>query len=138
VTVKETKRELHPSVVEFKQFVKSHPKLVEQVRKQQKTWKEFYEDWYLFGAEDPMWEAYRSEESVKAEPAAATEEKKDIMGTIVSSLKNMDLNQMQNHITNVNSAISNIQQVLQQFQPSKPSGGGAASGPGNPFGFRKD
>lgn len=138
MTVKETKRELHPSVVEFKQFVKSHPKLVEQVRKQQKTWKEFYEDWYLFGAEDPMWEAYRSEESAKAEPAAATEEKKDIMGTIVSSLKNMDLNQMQNHITNVNSAISNIQQVLQQFQPSKPSGGGAASGPGNPFGFRKD
>lgn len=87
MTVKETKRELHPSVVEFKQFVKSHPKLVEQVRKQQKTWKELYEDWYLFGAEDPMWEAYRSEESEKAEPAAATEEKKDIMGTIVSSLK---------------------------------------------------
>ena len=50
MTVKETKRELHPSVVEFKQFVKSHPKLVEQVRKQQKTWKELYEDWYLFGA----------------------------------------------------------------------------------------
>lgn len=66
--MKETKRELHPSVVEFKQFVKSHPKLVEQVRKRQKTWKELYEDWYLFGAEDPMWEAYRSEESAKAEP----------------------------------------------------------------------
>ncbi|TYR82607.1 cytosolic protein [Priestia megaterium] len=131
----ETKRELHPSVVEFKQFVKAHPKLIEEVRTQQKTWKELYEDWYLFGAEDSMWDAYRQEE---AKSETATEEKKDIMSTIVSSLKNMDLNQVQYHITNVNSAIANIQQVLQQFQSTKPANRGAQSRPGNPFGFRKD
>lgn len=86
MTVKETKRELHPSVVEFKQFVKSHPKLVEQVRKQQKRGKSFMKIG-IYSVQKTQWEAYRSEESEKAEPAAATEEKKDIMGTIVSSLK---------------------------------------------------
>lgn len=55
-------------------------------------WKEFYEDWYLFGVEDLMWEVYCLEESVKVELIVVIEEKKDIMGIIVFLLKNMDLN----------------------------------------------
>lgn len=139
MTVNETKREVHPSVVEFKKFVKAHPKLVEEVRTQRKTWKELYEDWYLFGAEDSIWDTYRSEgEKTEPETAEEAESKKDIMSTIVSSFKNMDLDQMQNHITNINSAITNIQQVLQQFQSPKSLTRSTPSGPRNPFGFRKD
>ncbi|MBM7701743.1 YlbD family protein [Metabacillus iocasae] len=136
----ETKRDLHPSVEEFKEFVKQRPKLIEEVRAQKKTWKELYEDWYLFGANDEMWAPYQTEqvETAEAEATEADGEKKDFLATVLTSLKNIDLNQMQDHITNVNSAITNIQQVLQQFQSSKPSGGGGSSGPSHPFGFRKD
>jgi hypothetical protein len=126
-----TTKELHPSIAQFKEFVKKHPKLVKEVRAERKTWQELYEDWYLFGEDDPTWKQYRDE-------AAAKEEKNDFLGKVFQSLKNMDVNQMQHHIANVNSAIANIQQVIQQFQPNKPSGGAGSSAPQHPFGFRKD
>ncbi|WP_110112952.1 YlbD family protein [Bacillus sp. CGMCC 1.16541] len=134
----ETKRDLHPSVAEFKEFVKQHPKLIEEVRGQKKTWKQLYEDWYLFGANDEMWAPYQTNKVEASETETSEGEKKDFLTTLLTSLKNVDMNQMQHHITNVNSAISNIQQVLQQFQSNKPSGGGGSAGPNNPFGFRKD
>ncbi|HWO95113.1 MAG TPA: YlbD family protein [Bacillus sp. (in: firmicutes)] len=131
-----TTKEVHPSIAQFKEFVKKHPKLIKEVRAERKTWQELYEDWYLFGEEDETWKQYRDiEEGAKQEQK---EEKNDFLTKLVQSLKKMDMNEMQYHIANVNSAITNIQQVIQQFQPNRPSGGSGPSAPQHPFGFRKD
>ncbi|BCE14284.1 hypothetical protein RSC3_01640 [Bacillus paralicheniformis] len=37
------------SIDEFKQFIKRHPKLISEVRKQEKSWQEVYENWVLLG-----------------------------------------------------------------------------------------
>ena len=42
-----TKGPLHPSVQQFKEFVNHHPKMVHEVRSGNKTWQQFYEEWYL-------------------------------------------------------------------------------------------
>lgn len=129
-------RQLHPSVQQFKEFVKRHPKLVEEVRGGNKSWQEFYEDWYLFGEEDEMWKKYRQNIPKKENNHDA---KSEFMSTFFSSLKNIDMNQMQQHIENVNNVIATIQNMIQQLQ----NGNGGTSqlkqnGASHPFSFRKD
>ncbi|RJR06368.1 cytosolic protein, partial [Candidatus Parcubacteria bacterium] len=66
------------------------------------------------------------------------ESKSDVIPQILQSLKKMDMNQMQYHLTNVNSAIGNIQQLIQQFIPNSSKGSSPSQGAKNPFSFRKD
>lgn len=60
-------KKLHPSVVNFKEFVSNNPKLILEVRKGEATWQELYEDWYLLGEEDSRWEIIRSENKIQSE-----------------------------------------------------------------------
>lgn len=94
-----TKGPLHPSVQQFKEFVNHHPKMVHDVRSGQKTWQQFYEEWYLLGEEDPIWATYRpdgapafssvKENKKEKEKDNRTEEEKtaDVMGQMLSFLK---------------------------------------------------
>lgn len=131
-----TDRKLHPSVQKFKEFVKKHPKLIEEVHGGNKSWQEYYEEWYLFGEEDEMWKKYEP----KSKEQKETETKSEFMTTFFSSLKNIDMNQMQEHITNASNVITSIQNVIQQFQGGKsgeqqPQTQNQTS---HPFSFRKD
>jgi Putative coat protein len=129
------KKKLHPSVEKFKEFVKAHPELVQEVRKGNTTWQEMYEDWYLLGEDDPKWN-----NNINNDKDEKSEEKKtDWIGTIMGAVKNMDPEQVQGQIHNISQALGAIQGVLSQFQGSK--GGQQApksSGPANPFSFRQD
>lgn len=132
-----TKKELHPTVVQFKEFVKKNPKIVQEVREGKSSWQELYEEWYLLGEDDPRWESFRSEGQTEEK----TEEKKtDWMANIFNSVKKMDPNQVQGYITNLNQALAAIQGVISQFQGS--STGQKSSNvnqpPSNPFTFKKD
>lgn len=51
------------SIDEFKQFIKRHPKLISEVRKQEKSWQEVYENWVLLGEDDSIWDPYREKEA---------------------------------------------------------------------------
>ncbi|MEH7383917.1 YlbD family protein [Bacillus sp. JJ1521] len=126
--------QLHPSVQEFKVFVKKHPVLVQEVRKGKLNWQEVYEDWYILGEEDEKWKKFKDKDS-QTEKSGKT----DFIGKIFSSFKNADMNNIQQHITNVGEAISTIQAVIHQFrgdekqqqlQPTHKSP--------HPFAFRKD
>lgn len=128
---------LHPSVEQFKTFVKTNPKLLEDVRNGKSTLQDLYEEWYLLGEDDPRWDPFRSKEATeKPESSEKTEWYHQILGVV----KNMDPNQMQHYIGNISQAIGAIQSVLGQFQngtagnPSPPSN----EKPNNPFIFRKD
>ena len=114
-----------PSVDGFREFVKEHPYLVNEVRNKQATWQELFEEWYLLGEDHPRWQADGSvdESKVKSEPQSPPVEKGDqsteLIGSLMSAVKNMDMGQIQQYITNANQAIGAIQGVLSAFQGNK-------------------
>ncbi|WP_096154758.1 MULTISPECIES: YlbD family protein [Bacillus] len=135
-----TSKQKHPSIEKFKDFVKRHPKLRDQVKSEQKTWQELFEEWYLLGEEDEMWVSFRdkTEPTISSDSNKSSEDKTDIIPQVLSALKKMDTNQIQYYLTNANHAIGNIQQLIQQFIPTNSKGNSTSQGPRNPFSFRKD
>lgn len=130
-------KQKHPSIEKFKDFVKRHPKLSEEVRNKRKTWQDLFEEWYLLGEEDESWESFRQDGAAKDDKVDKGA-KSDVIPQLLQSLKKMDMNQMQYHLTNVNSAIGNIQQLIQQFLPNASKGSSPSQAAKNPFSFRKD
>ncbi|CAM3752834.1 YlbD family protein [Mesobacillus thioparans] len=131
------KKKLHPSVEKFKEFVKAHPELAQEVRKGETTWQEMFEDWYLLGEDDPRWNT--KSDNKKDKKNDEKDQKTDWLGTIMGAVKNMDPAQVQGQISNISQALGAIQGVLSQFQgKSGGSSGASNSGPAHPFSFRKD
>lgn len=138
-----------PSVDGFREFVKVHPYLVNEVRNKQATWQELFEEWYLLGEDHPRWQAEGSLQSSggKVEPVVAPVEKgeqsTELIGTVMNAVKNMDISQIQQYISSANQAIGAIQGVLSAFQGNKASGDSTPSPKtpeqrSNPFLFNKD
>ena len=44
---------------QFKDFVRRHPLLRDEVRNNRRTWQSIYEEWVLYGENDSIWEPYR-------------------------------------------------------------------------------
>ncbi|QOR68441.1 YlbD family protein [Cytobacillus suaedae] len=133
-----SRQQVHPSIVKFKEFVKEHPQLIQEVRAGKKSWQEVYEDWYLLGESDKSWEKYKSNQS-GSKSDSNSESKKDFMSQIFTMIKNVDMNQFQQQISNAGSAISTIQSVISQFQGGNTNNTGQQPTGGNhPFSFRKD
>lgn len=125
---------LHPSVQEFKAFVKKHPVLVQEVRKGKLNWQEVYEDWYILGEEDEKWKKFKDKDRKTEESS-----KEDFIGKIFTSIKNADMNNLQQHISHVGEAISTIQAVIHQFRGEEKSQQPQPAGKTHhPFAFRKD
>lgn len=131
-----TSKKTHPSVKQFKEFVKKHPKLVQEVRKGNKEWQEVFEDWYLLGEKDVIWNQYKDESEETSNKNASS--KSDFMSQIFSAVKKMDMDTVNHHITNMSSTISTIQGLFDQFGSSKGPNEGSSSGSQHPFSFRKD
>ena len=135
---------LHPSVREFKQFLKDNPKIVKDVRLGKKTWQDLYEDWSLLGDKDERWTEYMDDD--KAEVPEAVEEspqkgdKIELVSQLFSQLKNMDPEQIQKQIANISQALGAIQGVISQFQSSSGKNDPPPSAPASkhPFSFRQD
>lgn len=132
-----TRKKLHPSVEQFKQFVKEHPNLIKLVRDEESTWQELYEEWYLLGEDDPKWEKYKKGNTT--ETIENKDDEKKWVQQFSGFLKKMDVNQMQNHINNLSQAVGAIQGLLAQFQgSSQQQNEPVQEAPRNPFAFRKD
>lgn len=132
------KKNLHPSVQKFKEFVKDHPKMVLDVRRGDATWQDLYEEWYLLGEEDPRWEEYKD---FKEGSSSTKEEKKEWIPQIFGTIKNMDPEQLQGHIYSLSQALGAVQGLLSQFQAGKHSKNpvnNQVNQPQHPFQFRKD
>ncbi|WP_102271575.1 YlbD family protein [Cytobacillus massiliigabonensis] len=131
-------KKLHPSVEQFKMFVKANPKIMEEVKTGKKTLQELYEDWYLLGEEDSRWDSLLT--GTKSETAPEENGKKtDWLGTIMGTIKKVDPNEMQGYVNNLSKALAAVQGVISQFQ-----GGGTVNTKvtetklSNPFVFKKD
>ncbi|WP_019152914.1 YlbD family protein [Robertmurraya massiliosenegalensis] len=128
------KKQLHPSVQRFKEFVKEHPEMVMEVRKGKATWQELFEEWYLLGEEDSRWNETKGTKEKE-------QDKKEWIPQIMNAVKNVDPNQLQGHITNLSQALGAIQGIILQFQGGKQgqtTSNNTTNQAPNPFQFRKD
>lgn len=127
---------------EFKMFVRNHPSLVKEVRRGVYTWQEIYEDWYLLGESNQLWDDYRDDlatvEEDLAKKTESAKEEKDVVATLFDSLKNVDVQSMQKHVSNLSQALGTISGVISQFQSTPAVEEKQVAKQQNPFSLRKD
>ncbi|WP_407268103.1 YlbD family protein [Radiobacillus sp. PE A8.2] len=116
-------KELHPSIREFKTFVKNHPGLIKDVKQNGGHWQTYYEKWVLLGEDDPSWEKFKNNSADhEGDTSNGSETKKDnkeIMNQVMKMMENVDLNKVEGHINQLNGAITNIQSLIGQFRDVK-------------------
>jgi len=119
-------------VNEFKEFVRSHPGLKDEVSSGKSTWQNLYESWYLYGPDDGQWGQYKAERSttkteVKAEIVDTKETKSELSGPEMMAqafeyLQKVDIDKVQK-------TMGTFQQFIQIFQTMQAGkGGGNMSG----------
>lgn len=130
-------RSLHPSVQQFKQFVKLHPLLINEVKEGRKTWQDVYEEWVILGENHESWENYKyvikkeetmegKEERTNTEKQSSESENKkseesqgqssEVLTHLVGLIKNMNFEDIQRHMSQLNGILTNVQQLMSVFQ----------------------
>lgn len=120
-------------IEEFKEFIRLHPKLIEEVRKGEKKWKDIFEDWRLLGSQDPIWDKYKDEKESKR---SSSNGKSSLWTSLLTTFQKMDVDQVNENLYKMNDAISSIQELIQKFSPKHPQTRKIYRE--NPFLFRKD
>jgi hypothetical protein len=138
-----------PSVEEFREFIKEHPKLRQEVKNGNYTWQELFQEWYLLGGSNEQWETYKeksalvqsTEKAVAEKSTTEDSEKSDIVSMLMNYMKNMDINQMQKYISNANQALAAIQTLIASLKGEAQKQEEREPVPtlkSDPFVFRKD
>ena len=65
-----------PSIEQFREFVRKHPHLRNEVKQKQTTWQELFEEWYLLGEGHPRWEVDQAEHESSIQKQSNAEEKR--------------------------------------------------------------
>lgn len=129
------KDKLHPSVKKFKQFVVNHPHVLEEVKRGEKTLQELFEEWYILGEDDPKWNVNHQSEKKSKDESNDDGKLNDIIGSVLSAVKNIDIQQLQKHIGTAQQFITSLQEIIQQFQGNQQT----SNKNSHPlFSFRKD
>jgi len=123
-------QDLHPSVVAFREFINEHPSLLKEVRKKGRPWQEYYEKWVLLGEDDPFWEPFKKEEN-QTEKTSKESKSNEWFQQLLKYADKMDMNKVQENIHQMSSAITSIQELLNQFQQSNDS-----TGQNDPFTYK--
>lgn len=144
-----SKTKLHPSVQQFKQFVRKHPLLIKEVREERKTWQDLFEEWTILGEDDEVWEKYKKDNlNIEANDDEAEDESSEKNpnsqggGDLLSLLKNINLNDIQGHMQNLSGMMASIQSLIQSFQGNSNQSQSQdvnqnQQGQQNPFNFRE-
>ena len=73
---------------EFREFVKVHPLVRDEVKNGTRSWQQIYEDWYIMGDGDDIWGKYKTQasstpaENKKLEDLLTSENLKNIWGYV--------------------------------------------------------
>lgn len=151
----ESQTSLHPSVKEFKEFVKQHPGIMTEVQDGKRTLQHVYEEWSILGASHEQWNAYSStieseqqpEETQKSSSSEQTNENQasedssagstsEFLGQMMGLVKKMNVQDLQGHLTQFSSVLGNVQNLMQTFQ--KPQEQTRRPESDSPFSFRRD
>ncbi len=121
------------AVQSFKMFIQKHPECIKDVRRGVMSWQECFEDWYLLGEDHEKWKPYRrdlakTEINEKAEEEGISTK---WVNQFTESVKKMNANDIQKHLSSATQAVSALQGLLSQFQTS----GETTEVKGKPFSF---
>lgn len=108
------------SLDSFKEFVKKHPKLKDEVSSNKRTWQKIYEDFTILGEDDDSWIKYRDEnfkigDSIKE---VVKEEKKfdgktiEDVKNVINYLKKVDTAKVASTLTSAQKIMSLVQGFL--------------------------
>ena len=117
-------------VNEFKDFVRSHPALKDEVSSGKSTWQNLYESWYLYGSDDGQWDQYKPERSTSERPtvkAEVVDSRSDLSGPEMVAqafeyLQKVDVDKVQKTMGTFQQFI----QIFQTMQGGKGAGSAAA------------
>ncbi|WP_059104727.1 YlbD family protein [Shouchella shacheensis] len=142
-----SKGTLHPSVQKFKTFVSEHPGVSREIKNGPKSLQDFYEEWSVLGPNHEQWEAYKqtqsetestdsskSKEETKSSSGASTGE---MVSQLMGLVKKMNVEDLQNHLTQFSTVLGNVQNLMQSFQRPSESTHRQESDY-SPFSFRRD
>jgi hypothetical protein len=139
----------------FKEFAKRHPRLVEEVRSNRRSWQDIYEEWVIFGEDHEIWDPYLTEkEKENRSSSAKTEPNRNVNRpsnpfanrppappNLFSLLSRIDFDDLQHYMSQIDGALSTVQQLIEKFPKGegRPPGYGPSSPQNQPlFPFRKD
>ena len=98
---------------EFKEFVKSNPKLIKYVKNNEMTWQKFYEMYDLYGKDETVWNDYIGIKENKVSEKKIEKTSKGVVGLTLSEVvnwfKNVDLDGLQEGIGNVQRVLGVVQ-----------------------------
>ena len=87
---------------DFKEFVKSNPKLIDFVRNKEMTWQGFYELYDLYGSKNEIWNKY----------LGITNNGIGSFKDIFNNLKGINMNELQSGITSIQKGIGYVQEFI--------------------------
>ncbi|WP_100399457.1 spore coat protein YlbD [Bacillus sp. FJAT-44742] len=125
------KESLHPSVEEFKKFVQSHPLLIKEVREGRKSWNHLYQDWVVLGSDAAEWSPYKKESDPQESTSGG---QPDMISGLLKSLNGINMQDLQQNLSQFSGVMGNVQKLFQQFQRQPPQP--PQRGPEDPFSFR--
>lgn len=107
-------------VEQFKMFVRSHPGLIDHVKSGNQSWQEVFTEWNLLGEEHEQWGQYIERNiGVSSKKKVKTKSKNvnDLsVGELLNMFKNLDIEEVREYVSQFSSAVTGIQEMLQQFQ----------------------
>lgn len=109
---------MHPKILAFKEFINEHPKLRSEIRKNGRSWQEYYEKWVLLGEDDPMWEKYRDNEN-EDNSNEKSGNKSELFGQLLKMTENIDIEKVQKNVQQLSGTIGTIQEMLTEYQRNK-------------------
>jgi len=91
----------------FKEFAASHPELLTYIKNKQNTWQDFYEIYDIYGEDESAWEKYFNNVETNSS-----------IGELTNIFKNINMDNVQKHITNAQKAVSLIQELTNKTTSS--------------------
>lgn len=82
----------------FKQFVRNNPNLIKYVKEHNTSWQHIYETYELYGENNDIWNEYTKDTRLS-----------NSFNEIFNTIKNIDLEKLQNGIESIQNTISLIQ-----------------------------
>lgn len=94
---------------EFKEFVSSHPTLVNVVKDKSHTWQDLFEVYDLYGNDEALWDRYLNNKDINK--TGDTTSKMSSIGELTKLFKNVNIENVQKYIDTAQKAIGVIQEL---------------------------
>ena len=91
----------------FKMFARNHPELATSVLQGNASWQQLYELYEIYGENHNIWKNYFNKSSITDNIVTGTNTIKDF----VDSIKNLDMNSVQQGINNIQKTIGLLQDI---------------------------